>query len=238
MKIGFLSDAHGNHLAVAGCIRLLRDEGVDSIYFLGDAVGYLPGERAVLQLLREHHVHCQKGNHEAMLLGDLPLVPKEDDVYRIERVRHRLSSEDREFIASWPESRVVCFEGRKILLVHGSPNNHLEGYIYPDSDLSAFDHLEHDCVFMGHTHHPFAAQRQRMLVVNVGSCGISRDQGDLLSCAVYDSTTGGCEILRLRMPAWKIINHFGEENIPQEVQRVLVRQASKPIVGKVIEGSI
>jgi len=33
------------------------------------------------------------------------------------------------------------------------------------------------------------------LVANVGSCGLPRDEGDLMACAVYDTATGECGLL-------------------------------------------
>ena len=42
MKIGLLSDAHGNPDGLANCISVLRSRGAERLFFLGDAVGYLP----------------------------------------------------------------------------------------------------------------------------------------------------------------------------------------------------
>ena len=43
MKIGVVSDAHGNPYGLKTCIDFLRVRAqVARIYFLGDAVGYLP----------------------------------------------------------------------------------------------------------------------------------------------------------------------------------------------------
>ena len=45
-----------------------------------------------------------------------------------------------------------------------------------------------DAVTMGDTHRPFIAHnREEMRIINVGSCGIPRDQGDLLAFATYDA---------------------------------------------------
>lgn len=236
MKIGILSDAHGNPIALATCLQQLKALQVDRIYFLGDAVGYLPGEGKVLELLRVASVFCQKGNHEAMLLGEVPLSSSRERIYRIEAARGRLSKADLEFVADWPEHRVVYVGGRKLLLVHGSPDNHLQGYVYPDSNLSIFDGLDYDAVFMGHTHYPFASQRQWMLVVNVGSCGIPRDQGDLSAFAVYDPDTNSCEIFRLHFNSNKIIGHFGMECMAVEVYQCLLRKASSPVFSQRLDG--
>lgn len=238
MKIGLLSDAHGNPTALAACLQKLEALQVDCIYFLGDAVGYLPGESEVLGLLRTASVYCQKGNHEAMLIGEIPLPSSKERIYRIGSARARLSTADRGFIASWPEHRVVDVGDRRLLLVHGSPDNHLEGYVYPHANLSNFDKLHYDAVFMGHTHYPFVAHLQGALVVNVGSCGLPRDQGDLLAFAVYDADTDHCEVFRLRFDRNKIIEHFGVEQIAEEVYQCLLREASSVPFGQRIDRGV
>jgi predicted phosphodiesterase len=82
-------------------------------------------------------------------------------------------------------------------MVHGSPWDPLQGYIYPDADLSPFRALPYDFVFMGNTHRPFIKKLGKITVVNVGSCGLPRDRGDLASCAVFDAGSGRCSVHRI-----------------------------------------
>jgi putative phosphoesterase len=235
MRIGLLSDAHGNHLWLAACLRKLNEFQVSSIYFLGDATGYLPGEAEVLRLLRSEAVYCQKGNHEAMLLGELPLPENKDATYGLAAARERLSIEDREYIGGWPTYRIVKLAGKNLLFVHGSPNNHLQEYVYPDSDLSMFDTVGYDAVVMGHTHRPFVAKRANTLVVNVGSCGLPRDQGDLPAFAVLDVTELSCHIYRLQFDADRVIRYFGADQLPRAVHDCLLRKPEKLPFGEQVE---
>lgn len=223
MRIGFLSDAHGNAPALNACLSRLEELGADRLYFLGDAVGYLPDEREVLNLLRRRGAFCQKGNHEAMLIGELPLSSSKDRIYKIEAARERLSTADLEFIASWPNHRLLEMDDKRILLVHGSPFDYLQGYVYPDDDLKNFQGLSYDAVFMGHTHRPFIAERRRMLIVNVGSCGLPRDQGDLLAFAIYETELNRCQVFRLHFEPRQVAERFGAE-VADEVYRVFERR--------------
>jgi putative phosphoesterase len=238
MRIGLLSDAHGNSVGLAACLDRLKELNVDRIYFLGDAVGYLPAESEVLALLRSAGVICQKGNHEAMLLGEISFAAGQDRIYGIERARARLSETDRRYIAEWPNHRVLELSGRKILFVHGSPVNYLEGYIYPDNDFKVFEGLPFAAVFMGHTHRPFISRREQTLIVNVGSCGIPRDQGDLLSFAVYDSDSDECEILRLRFDARQLKELYSREQVAEEVYSVFERRSQTSPFGRIINGGV
>src|SRR5690242_10324659 len=92
VRVGLLSDAHGNPLGLRRCLAVLRAAGVGPLYFLGDAVGYLPGEGEVIRTLAEAGAVCVRGNHEGMLLGELPLDPVRDGAYRLSAARDRMAA--------------------------------------------------------------------------------------------------------------------------------------------------
>jgi predicted phosphodiesterase len=83
----------------------------------------------------------------------------------------------------------------KLLFVHGSPKDPTCGYVYPDSDLSVFD-TDADFVFMGNSHYPFIRKHQGVTYINVGSCGLPRDDGRYGSIALFDTDTGVARIIR------------------------------------------
>lgn len=219
MKLGFVSDAHGNSEGLRLCLEELRNTGAERIYFLGDAVGYLPEVDQVVAMLKRERVLCQKGNHEAMLLGELALAPERDRVYRLDAARSRLSREQFDWLGEWPDHRVLVLNDSRLLLVHGSPQDHLRDYVCPDSDLSKFGTLTYDVVFMGHTHRPFQKRHGRTLFVNVGSCGLPRDQNDMLGCALYDSTNGTCEILLIPFDRGSLRRRLRQHEVAPEVLR-------------------
>lgn len=223
MKIGLISDAHGNSVVLGACLEKIDSLKLDATYFLGDAVGYFPGEVEVLQQLRQRSILCQKGNHEAMLLGELGFSGEKESVYRIADARARLTSSDLQTIREWPEHRVVHVGGRKLLLVHGSPFDFLCEYVFADSDLSRFSTLGYDAVFLGHTHRPFVRAVGAVSVVNVGSCGMPRDRGNLASFAVYDVESNACEIVRVSFQPEEVLSHFSDLGIPEPVRRCMER---------------
>ncbi len=198
MKLGLISDAHGNIDGLEICLSALESQAVDRIYFLGDAVGYFPEVAGVIELLRTSDIHCLSGNHEAMLLGKLSVPTKAEEVYRLSEAFGTLSTEQRRELGNWPPELRLSIDGRKLMLVHGSPDDPLRGYVYPGSDLGPFADLDVDVVFMGHTHRPFISKSGRVSVVNVGSCGLPRDGGGP-SLVLFDTRTGRASLLR---PAW------------------------------------
>lgn len=217
MLIALLSDAHGNTAAVEACLNEIAKLDVTRIYFLGDAVGYLPDASGVLSLLERHHVECQVGNHEAMLLGKLPLHPSREKIYQIEAARRSLTAVQTAWVTTWPDHRVLETSRGSLLLVHGSPRNYLTGYIYPDADEKIFDGLPYAGVIMGHTHRPFVATRNGCRIVNVGSCGLPRDHGTLLSFAILDTDNDTVIVYRLPFDQKAAIRSYGDHTIAAAV---------------------
>ncbi len=232
MRIAVLSDVHGNPIALDACLARLGALQVDECFFLGDVVGYLPGEQECLERLESAGFHCQKGNHEAMLLGTLPLDDEADAVYGLAAARLRLSDRARGRLQSWPEACPVDRDGRRILFVHGAPDDPLGGYVYPDSDLSGWERLPHDVVFMGHTHRPFVTRQGPVLIANAGSVGLPRDVGNLASFAVYDTETGAAACYRVEFDVDAVIRRAG--SALHATTRACLHRRSRQFVGEVL----
>jgi putative phosphoesterase len=230
MIVGFVSDAHGNPHGLELCLAKLKKAGADEIYFLGDSVGYLPQETAVLQVLQEKRIPCIKGNHEALLLGYLPGKPGAETIYRLKEASLRVSHEQKSLMTSWPLTREITVEGRRMLLVHGRPSNPLEGYLYPDGEIFPDESGSYDVVVMGHTHRPFIRREQGTLWLNVGSCGLPRDIGGLACCLVYDSATDSAEILRVQMDVEGFLAACPKDSIATEVIDCLYRTNRSPVL--------
>lgn len=193
--IGILSDAHGNVSAFREAIHHLRDLGVDSFYFLGDAVGYVPSLDVVDELQSMGAaVKCVLGNHEQMLLQKSTATGREL-IYQHQPLRERLSNHQIDFLKSWPTHRRETIDGTQVLFVHGSWSDYTNGYVYPDTDLDQF-HPSEAFVFMGHSHYPFIRSANGTVFVNVGSCGLPRDDGRYGAFATFDATTKQVRLFR------------------------------------------
>lgn len=200
--MGLLSDAHGNLAAFERGLALLRERGAERIYFLGDAVGYIP-DISVLARLHADDIPCLQGNHEAMMLSR-HYAPEREAAYRLGEISALLSRDLQRWVSDWPTSRIVATEDGVALLVHGSPKDPTYDYVYPDSDLTQFLPIENGAmsgkhiraVFMGNTHRPFIRDSDGIRFVNIGSCGLPRDDGAWGSVCLYDETDNAARILR------------------------------------------
>ena len=232
MKIGLLSDAHGNVEAFEVGLVVLRKAGAEQIYFLGDAVGYLPGASVVESIVKEALPAIQ-GNHEAMMLdGGVPA--ERDELYRLNETWRDMRPNLRSAISEWPTQRTVETPGGPLTLIHGSPADVTYGYVYPDTELASFNVPSGTAVFMGNTHRPFVRECRGAMFVNVGSCGLPRDIGRLGSACLYDAAVGQAEIIRfdISRATERALGRCVE--ISQDVRDVFARSPSS-YVGQIHE---
>jgi putative phosphoesterase len=200
MKIGVLSDIHGNARAFAAVKDQLRTEGCERCFFLGDICGYYFRQNEILDELRAWpSLVSVSGNHDRFFLDSLTdesraHIYEEAFGRSFHHLQREISPENLDFLQQLEAGRVLAGEG--MALFHGSPWEPLYEYIYPDTPLQRFAELEYDVVFLGHTHRPMVREYAGKLIVNPGSVGQPRD-GGWPSYAVYDTVTRRAEIRRV-----------------------------------------
>jgi putative phosphoesterase len=181
LKLGIVSDLHCN---IDGLDRALEEMGsIDALLCLGDSIYQYRFSNAVIGRLRELDALTIQGNHEETFLGTAG-------------ARARSSADiDRQllgWLAERPHRHELRVDGKRILMVHSTPWEPRGAYIQPtSSELQRFGETDADIVLYGHTHRPVVRRIGRVLVVNPGSAGESRDprNGGRLSCAVLDTVT-------------------------------------------------
>lgn len=181
MKLGILADVHCN---LEG-LRLALDAmgPVDELICAGDAVYQFRFSNEVIALLKERNARYILGNHERVLLSSWGDGARSRSDVRDDLVQ---------YMAAQPYDMATQVNGRKLVVVHGSPFDPHDEYLYPNSpNLQKLAQIEADFIVLGHTHYHMAEQVGRSLVVNPGSAGEPRDHrnGFRLSCAVLDTQT-------------------------------------------------
>lgn len=216
MVIGVLSDAHGNEDGFFKCYNYLKAHA-DVIYYLGDCVGYFPLSNAIIDTLINDNVQCLKGNHEAMLLGEQLIDDHKDEIFQLTKGRNLISEKNKTFLSKLPSEIKVEIDGRKIVFVHGSPSDTLNGYVFENSDFEQFKLIDAHVIFMGHTHCAYNMSIGGKLYVNVGSCGFSRDIGNVLTVALYDTVKNEAVVKSIEINVFEVLKKHGEF-LPQIVK--------------------
>ena len=183
MKVCFFADVHGNDLSFerfATALKLTND--VSEVFFLGDFIGYYYNPNDIITHCRLNHFQCILGNHDQTFLNIIDGKVKVEKM--VERYGHSylkaiktISVENINFLRQLPKYMIVYLENKRLLLCHGSPEDYLNGRIYPDTDLSGYMDLvkKYDYIVTGHTHHKLAKPLGTLLFLNPGSLGQQRD---------------------------------------------------------------
>ncbi len=181
MKLGIVSDLHCN---IDGLERALEVMGrIDAILCLGDSIYQYRFSNAVIGRLRELDALTIQGNHEETFLGAGGARA---------RAWAHIDRQSLDWLAARPHRHELRIDGKRILMVHSTPWEPRGAYVQPtSSELQRFGEADADVVLYGHTHRPVVRRIGRVLVVNPGSAGESRDprNGGQLSCAVFDTAT-------------------------------------------------
>lgn len=179
MRIGVISDIHGNLSAMETVLAFLHRHAVDRIVCLGDAIDPLPGSRAVIERLESLDVPILRGNHEDYVIT---AVESKDDPIAIspnwEPVRVLARSLERSFIDKLKNMPLTLTldAGKKseIVFCHASATSNLSGWRHAIDEKLAEDLAAHPaCTWVcGHWHLPETREWQAKRLITSGSIGI------------------------------------------------------------------
>lgn len=227
MKICIFSDIHGNGPAFFSAYSKILAENADLNIFLGDLCGYYYDQIKILSaLFKIPNLISIKGNHEHMYLkiasGSQGLLSEYTLKYG--HSMKNLCEHDNGDLVKWsaalsysyhdPEGRFSCF--------HGSPTDHIEGYVYPDSPLEDFNHVLEPFVFLGHTHYKMKRCYGSTKFINPGSLGQPRG-GGWPTYALVDVSSGIVDFREVKYnkdELIKKIDNMGDNN--HYLKRILI----------------
>jgi putative phosphoesterase len=183
MRVAILSDIHSNPFALRAVLTDIRGQKPDLILCVGDIFGYYPWAQQTFELLQPFGPRTVLGNHDRLVLETLGLAPENasrqrpsyHEAARLNGVQ--LSSDAREWLNHLPTSLTIEIGSWHIRLVHGTPENLLEGRFYPD-DTSRPSWLPatNEILVFGHTHYPIVRRMDSGgFLLNPGSVGQPRD---------------------------------------------------------------
>jgi diadenosine tetraphosphatase ApaH/serine/threonine PP2A family protein phosphatase len=216
LKIGIISDIHGNLEALDVAFRRLESEKVDRVYCLGDIVGYGANPNECVEKVRSLCHAAVIGNHDDALVGRTSARYFNSYARAALDWAARVITEDNlAYLKSLPLTR----QEDGLFLVHATP---LEpsawNYIlHPEDAVVHFEVLPPKTMcFIGHSHVPerFYDGTGRS-IANVGSVGQPRDRDPRACCAVYETQTGTLEWLREVYPVQEAAHKIRAANLPE-----------------------
>lgn len=203
MKIAFFSDIHANLPALEAFFKDVDSRIVDSIYCLGDLVGYNIWPNEVINAIRKRNIPTIAGNYDqgVGIAGDdcgcayKTDHDKSNGEQSIAYTNSIVKPDERKYLRALPSHIRLEYqlneEKFNLLMVHGSPRK-INEYLFVDREeksmLRIMEQAEAHIMLFGHTHKPY----HRIIkdgngnfrhAINIGSVGKPKD-GDIRGCYV------------------------------------------------------
>ena len=157
MRVLLLSDIHSNLAALESVLSAAAGE-YDTIWCLGDVVGYGPKPNECTELVREAAAVCMMGNHDWAVLGRPGINVDDFNPHARQAVlwtRDELTEENRAYLESLPDQPMSPDGADDILITHASPREPVWEYILtPSVAMENFAAFTQSVCFVGHTHKP------------------------------------------------------------------------------------
>ena len=186
MRIGIVSDIHGNAAGLACALERMGD--VDELLCAGDMVEEYRFSNETVAILRDRDARCVLGNHDLGILSAHGA--------RARSMGH-VDQDLVDWLGAQPRTIDTTVGGKRLLMTHASPCAPHTQYVYAGSpEVQRIAEVDADFVVIGHTHAQLVERVGRPLVINPGSAGQARDHrnGRRLSYAVLDVDSDSVQI--------------------------------------------
>lgn len=230
MRIAIISDIHGNLVALCTVLHdLAQQPVVDQIVIAGDLCLNGPRPKEVLEVVRALGCPVIQGNVDQETVTG---APKKGARKRsvIGWTQEQIGQEGIDYLDALPFShRVANAEGSDALIVHANPLNQ-EDAIFPTSSEDKLEELlgkvepTIGALAFGHFHVAYMRRWQHLLLLDVGSCGLPRDQDVRASYGVLTWQDEGWqgEIRRVEYDVKEVVKQLKESRMPHVEKRIKI----------------
>lgn len=192
MKIAVISDIHSNLEALKAILNQM--EKVNQILCVGDFVGYGAKPNEVIEFAKHLKTGSVLGNHDYASLTDDTSGFNPYAAVAAHYTYQHLSRESKEFLTSLPLTSKLKIKSYTLFLVHGSPADPLNEYIFPETSKNLLQEFLKstgaDVLLLGHTHVPMIIKLKEGVVLNPGGVGQPRDHDPRASYCVIRMEDG------------------------------------------------
>ena len=228
MRIAIISDIHGNQSALEAVLQDLSQQPVvDHLVIAGDLCLNGPCPREVVQTVRKLECPVIQGNVDYEVVNEAPdKGPKKRTT--VAWTREQIGQAGIDYLASLPLSHLISNpHGSDLLIVHANPLN-LEDAIFPNAPDSDLVRLlggiapTVGVIAFGHLHIAYTRRWRRLLLADVASCGLPRDE-DLRAAygiLTWQDTTWNAEIRRVPYDVQAVVKQIKTCGIPNVEKRI------------------
>jgi putative phosphoesterase len=238
MKIAFISDIHGNAIALDAVMADLQQKKVDQIYVLGDLCYRGPEPKRALEVIRSLDAEVIKGNADEWVVrgvkkGEVPDHALELMNQERDWTVSQLDEEDLDYLKQLPTDKTIQVENVTIHAFHATPDSlfdvvlpHMDDDIVQEKIMSK---KVADIYVYAHIHKPYIRYINGKIVMNIGSVGLPFDGMPKASYAMVEIDNGNIRtsIERVNVDIEKVVKKYQEVNYPNaEMMIDIVRKGS------------
>jgi len=241
MKVAFLSDVHGNAVALEAVLADIQLKAIDKVVVLGDLAYRGPEPGRAIQLIRDLHADVVKGNADEWLVRGI--VPGEVQDGALERMNlerewaiERLVDDDLAYLRGLPEQIQLHLSPSVFVhAFHATPGS-LFDIVAPDA--SAVDlrsqltqTVNADLYMYAHIHHPYVRYVDGKCIANTGSVGLPFDGMAKASYVIVEAEEDRftVTIQRVAYDVERVIRLYEVGDYPnRETMKRVVRYGVKP----------
>jgi putative phosphoesterase len=214
--IAAIADVHSNLEALKKVFGKIKN--CEMILNAGDIVGYNANPNECVDVIRKSKIKSVLGNHDhACITGDTvgmnPIAAE-----AVAWTRKRLGDDGMKCLRKLPEKLEIVYKGKRIVVLHGSPADPINDYVFPWTLERIFEKFlkdaKADILILGHTHVPFVKKLECGIVVNPGSVGQPRDHNRDASYALIDVIRMDAKIFRVDYDIPKVCDEILRAGLP------------------------
>ncbi len=237
MRMAFISDIHGNAIALEAVLQDIRKKKLDKVYVLGDICYRGPEPKRSLELVRSLNTEVIKGNADEWVVRGVQegeVAPKALDLMNTERewTVGQLEQTDITYLKNLPAQLNWNWNGIEIACFHATPPS-LFTVVPPnasDKELEKqfFQAVDAQVYIYAHIHKPYIRYLNGKVVMNIGSVGLPFDGLAKASYGIVEIKDGSVStsIERVRFNTEKVIELYREVHYPNaEMMIDVIRNA-------------
>jgi putative phosphoesterase len=197
MKIAFISDIHGNAVALNAVLQDIDSKQVDQVVILGDLIFRGPEPRLVIDRLRSPNMQVIKGNTDEWIVCGIKKGEVSDQEFEIMNVERdwtamQLSKDDLDYLQRLQhEIHINLTDEILIHAFHATPIN-LFDIVLPDAGLDVMSskimmNKQASIYVYAHNHLPFVRFIAGKCIINTGGVGYTFDGVTKPSYAIVEA---------------------------------------------------
>lgn len=235
MRYAFISDIHGNAVALEAVLKDIEVKQADKIIVLGDVAYRGPEPKKSVELIQSLETDVIKGNADEWIVrgvreGEVPHQAL--DIMQQEQnwTKEQLDADQIEFLDQLPTEWKLESQGIKFHAFHATPDSLFDVVLPNVTENDLLEKLtekeEADVYLYGHIHKAYQRITEGKTIINVGSVGLPFDGIPKASYAMVDISSGRLETMLVRVPydTEKVCKQYTEAGYPNtEMMQNIIR---------------